>query len=59
MVIEKVAAIDRRYEELNQMMADRALVTDHDRLAELAREQSDLEPVVTEYLAWLDAHLAD
>ncbi len=55
MVLEKVAAIDRRYEELNEMMADPALVTDHDRLADLAREQSEIEPVVTEYRAWLDA----
>jgi peptide chain release factor 1 len=55
MVIEKVAAIDRRYEELNQMMADPAVVTDPGRLAELAREQSELEPVVSEYRAWLQA----
>jgi peptide chain release factor 1 len=55
MVIEKVAAIDRRYEELNEMMADPAVVTDPGRLADLAREQSELEPTVTEYRAWLAA----
>lgn len=55
MVIEKVAAIDRRYEELNELMADPAVVTDPGRLADLAREQSEIEPVVTEYRAWLAA----
>jgi peptide chain release factor 1 len=55
MVIEKVAAIDRRYEELNELMADPAVATDPSRLAELAREASEIEPIVTEYRAWLAA----
>jgi peptide chain release factor 1 len=55
MVIEKVAAIDRRYEELNELMADPAVVTNPGRLADLAREQSEIEPVVSEYRAWLAA----
>ena len=55
MVIEKVAAIDRRYEELNQLMADSAVSTDPSRLSDLAREQSEIEPIVTEYRAWLAA----
>ncbi len=55
MVIEKVAAVDRRYEELNELMADPAVVTDPARLAGLAREQSEIEPIVTEYRAWLAA----
>ncbi len=53
MVIEKVAAIDRRYEELNQLMADPTVATDPSRLSELAREASEIEPVVNEYRAWL------
>ncbi len=55
MVIEKVAAIDRRYEELNEMMADPAAAKDHGRLADLAREQSEIEPIVNEYRAWIAA----
>jgi peptide chain release factor 1 len=55
MVIEKVAAIDRRYEELNEQMADPALVKDHGHLSDLAREQSEIEPIVTEYRAWISA----
>jgi peptide chain release factor 1 len=53
MVIEKVAAVERRYEELSQLMADPAVATDPGRLSELAREASDIEPVVDEYRAWL------
>ncbi len=55
MVIEKVAAINRRYDELNEMMADSAVATDPGRLSELAREQSEIEPVVTEFRAYLAA----
>ena len=57
MVIEKVAAVDRRYEELNQLMADSAVSTDPSRLADLAREQSEIEPIVSEYRAYLAAQL--
>ncbi len=55
MVIEKVAAIDRRYEELNELMASPEAVRDPGRLTELAREQSEIEPIVTEYRAYLAA----
>lgn len=52
MVLEKVAAIERRYEELNEMMADPAAMADPGRLAELAREQAELEELVALYRAY-------
>ena len=55
MVIEKVAAIDRRYDELNELMASPEAVRDPARLTELAREQSEIEPIVTEFRAYLAA----
>lgn len=55
MIIEKVAVIDRRYDELNDLMADPAVATDPERLAELAREQAEIEPIVTEFRAYLAA----
>jgi peptide chain release factor 1 len=55
MVIEKIAAIDRRYEELNELMASPAVATDPGVLSELARERAEIEPVVTEYRAYLSA----
>lgn len=51
MVIDKAAAIERRYDELNQLMADPATATDPARLAELAREQAEIEPIAMVYRA--------
>ena len=55
MVIEKVASINRRYDELNQLMADSAAATDPGLLSDLAREQSEIEPIVSEFRAYLAA----
>ncbi len=55
-MIEKVAAIDRRYEELNRLMADPATTTDPGRLADLAREQSEIEELVMLYRQYLAAN---
>ncbi|HEX9115523.1 MAG TPA: peptide chain release factor 1 [Anaerolineae bacterium] len=49
MVIEKAAAAERRYVELNQLMADPAVLADHERMAALAREQAELEELVQVY----------
>jgi peptide chain release factor 1 len=51
MILDKVAAIERRYEELNTLMADPAVATDQERVTELAREQSEIEEIVTVYRA--------
>ena len=61
MLIDKVAAIDRRYDELNHLMADPAIATDPGRLADLAREQAEIEAIVTVYRAYraAEAELAD
>lgn len=61
MVLDKVAAIERRYEELNQLMAEPAVAADPLRLAELAREQAELEEIVGVYRAYraAEAELAD
>jgi peptide chain release factor 1 len=52
MVLEKVAALARRYEELNQLMADSATAMDPVRMSELAREHADLNEVVQIYQAY-------
>jgi peptide chain release factor 1 len=55
MVLDKVAAIERRYEELNELMGDQAVVADPARLTELAREQSEIEKIVSLYRVYLAA----
>ena len=52
MVLDKVAALERRYDELNELMAAPATSGDPARLTELAREQADLEEIVTLYRAY-------
>ncbi len=48
-MLEKLARIEARYEELNQLMAAPEIVTDHDRVRAYAQEQADLEALVQKY----------
>jgi len=45
-VIEQLAKIEERFEELNRLMADPALVMDYERIAELSREQAGINGLV-------------
>jgi peptide chain release factor 1 len=47
--LETLADIERRYDELEQLMADPAVTTDHLRLQEIGRERSELDDVVTAF----------
>jgi peptide chain release factor 1 len=46
---EKLKSFEDRYEELTRLMAKPEVATDHTQVAELAREQRELEDVVTLY----------
>jgi len=48
-MLEKLARVEERYEELNSLLADPGIATDYVRAAEYAREQSELEQVVSTY----------
>ena len=48
-MLDKLAAIEERYEELGREMARPELTGDYERLQALAREHSSLEDVVTIY----------
>jgi peptide chain release factor 1 len=48
-MIEKIAKIVTRYDEIERKMADPDLVTDYQRMAELAQERAELEPLVSAY----------
>lgn len=49
-MLEKLAGIYARYEELGQLMADPEMALDYERIAELAQERSNLEEIVKDYL---------
>ena len=48
-MLEKLAVIETRYEELSRLMADPEIAMDHDRVREYAQEQSDLGELVQKY----------
>jgi peptide chain release factor 1 len=48
-VLDKVELVEQRYEELNRLMADPAVATDHLQLAEYAQEQSEISDLVMAY----------
>ncbi len=48
-MIDKLAAVEERYEELAREMARPELAGDYERLQQLAREHSSLEETVTVY----------
>jgi peptide chain release factor 1 len=48
-VITRLAALETRYQELAQLMADPEIAQDYEKVAELAKERSDLEDTVKAY----------
>jgi protein subunit release factor A len=51
-MLEQIAKVVTRFEEIERQMVDPAVVTDHVRLTELAQERSDLAPLVETYHAY-------
>ena len=45
-MLEKLAGIEARYEELNKLISDPAVTGDYNRLREVGQERSELEPIV-------------
>ncbi|HUS95022.1 MAG TPA: peptide chain release factor 1 [Patescibacteria group bacterium] len=49
-MLEKIAKIVERYDEIEQVMADPEILADYQKLAELAQERSELALIVKAYL---------
>jgi peptide chain release factor 1 len=60
-VLDKVKLVEDRYEELNRLMADPAVATDHVKLAEYAQEQSEIADLVAAFRRYrrLETELSD
>lgn len=48
-MLDKISQVVARYEEIDRQMTDPAVLADHVKLTELARERSDLGPLVEAY----------
>lgn len=48
-MLDKIAKVVERYEELEQRMADPEVLADYQKMAELAQERSEMEPLVESY----------
>lgn len=49
---EKLASLERRFDELTQQMADPELANDYARYAEVARQHNELQTIVQTYREW-------
>ena len=54
-MLEKLEAVEGRYEKLNRLLADPAISTDYVRAAEYAQERADLEEVVETFRRYKDS----
>ncbi|MEC9485124.1 MAG: peptide chain release factor 1 [Candidatus Izemoplasma sp.] len=52
---DRLNQIKARFKEINQLLMQEDVVTDIDRLTELSKERSELEPIVELYDTYLDA----
>jgi peptide chain release factor 1 len=48
-MFEKLELIEKRYDELGELLAREEIATDHKRLQELSKEKAELEDVVSKY----------
>jgi peptide chain release factor 1 len=55
MMLDKIAKVVARFEEIEMQMADPAVLADHVRLTELAQERSDLQPLAESYRQYREA----
>ena len=51
-MFEQLAEIEKRYEELNQLMSDHKIIQQQSEFQKLAKEQSELTEIVKEYQDW-------
>jgi peptide chain release factor 1 len=54
-LLEKLAGIEKRYDELNVLMTDPAVIADYNRLRETGQERNNLEPIVHAYHDYREA----
>jgi peptide chain release factor 1 len=56
-MLDKIAKVVARFEEIDMQMTDPAVLADHVRLTELAQERSDLQPLAEAYRQYREAEV--
>ena len=51
---QKLAQLEKRFDELTQQMADPAVISDGDKYRKVTKEQSELSEIVGKYREWKD-----
>ena len=51
-MFDQLAEIEKRYEELNELMSDHKVIQQQSEFQKLAKEQSDIVQIVKEYQEW-------
>ncbi len=51
-MFDQLAEIEKRYEELNELMSDHKIIQQQSEFQKLAKEQSDIAQIVKEYQEW-------
>ncbi len=54
-MLERLAKVEERYEELTRLLGDPAVVRNYEQVAEYARERAELEDIVSAYRDYKDA----
>lgn len=53
-MLDKLASIEARYDELERLMADPGVMADYEKVRDYAKERSDLEEIVQAFRAYKD-----
>jgi len=51
---QKLAQLEKRFDELTQFMADPAVISDADQYRKITKEQAELSEIVGKYREWKD-----
>ena len=52
---QKLAQLEKRFDELTQQMADPAIISDADQYRKITKSQSELSDIVAKYRQWKKA----
>ena len=51
-MFDKLKLVEKRYNDLNQLLSDPKIISHQSDFQKYAKEQSDLAPIVNQYKVW-------